>query len=58
MIVLLLISHVVVLFPALAERGGAWSERAQDPSSSGEDPPTEGDQTGAAHRARRSVHAD
>lgn len=34
--------------PVLAERGGK-RQRAKDPSSSGEDPPAEGDQTGAAH---------
>ena len=38
----------------LAERGGE-RQWAEDPSSTGEDPPAEGDQTGAAHRPRRSV---
>lgn len=38
----------------LAERGGE-RQWAEDPSSVGEDPPAEGDQTGAAHRPRGSV---
>lgn len=40
--------------PGVAERGGEH-QRAQDPTSPGEDPPAEGDPPGAAHRPRRSV---
>lgn len=39
---------VFVSFSGLAERGGK-RQRAQDSSGSGEDPPAERDQAGAAH---------
>lgn len=46
--------HLSVFVLVVAERGSKrhW---AQDPPSSGEDPPAEGDQTGAAYWSRRSV---
>lgn len=49
-----LVTSLSAFPPVVAERGNK-RQWAQDPSSSGEDPPAEGDKTGAAHRPHGSV---